>query len=122
MFIKYLVIVLVLLPFEALSCIPTDGTKVNMTGTIEMSEINIKGKIKKFKSIKLKHDQCFKPDRVFLDTVLYLDVLQPVVPSTISLNLGQQYVLNGEALHWHTKHHYTKVLFSVSSVKTLTNK
>ena len=116
---KYLALVMALASFDTFSCMPTNGTKVTISGIIVLSEVHLEGKLIKFKTIKLEKEQCFKADGVIFDKEQYLGALQLVVPNTISLNLGQSYSLIGDAFHWHTAHHHTKVLFNVSSAKKL---
>ncbi|WP_125564299.1 DUF4431 domain-containing protein [Pseudoalteromonas rubra] len=116
---KYLALVMALVSFDTFSIMATNGTKVTVSGIIVLSEVHIEGKLINFKAIKLEQEQCFKADGIMSDKEQCLSTLQLVIPNTISLNLGQRYSLIGDAFHWHTAHHFTKVLFSVSSAKKL---
>lgn len=116
---KYLALVIALVSFDTFSSMPTNGEKVTISGIIVLSEVLVEDKLIKFKTIKLEQKQCFKADGVISDKEQCLGTLQLVTPNTISLSLGQRYSLIGDAFHWYTAHHHTKVLFIVRSAKKL---
>jgi len=104
---------------QVFACKPTDGIKIELIGKVTPSVFKTETKLIHFKVLHLTKSTCFARDNVFSDEDQELQDLQLVLTKDLKVEVGKKYRFVGDAFHWHTAHHYTKVLFSAISATEL---
>lgn len=100
------------------SCFPVDSV-IELTGDVVVNEEKLEEKNVRYKALSLDKEVCFSPDGIFSNKEHKLSNLQLVIPQNLKVEVNAKYKMIGAAFHWHTGHHYTKVLFMVESVVKL---
>lgn len=98
---------------------PTDGQDVSFIGKIVSATYKTEGGVFHYRALELDSIQCFSPDGEFSEEEVEVKNVQLIAPQGVEFEVGSKYEISGAAFHWHTGHHYTKIVLSVTEAKKL---
>ena len=116
---KYIALLILLLPSLALACLPTDGKHISVTGMAISAVYKTEEQVVHYRALELDDVQCFSPDGEFSEAEVKIKKIQLIIPEGIEFEVGRKYKVEGAAFHWHTAHHYTEIVLTVSAGKNL---
>ena len=116
---KYIALFISFFPSLVLACLPTDGRDVSLIGKIVPAAYKAEDRVVHYRALELDDAQCFLPDGEFSEEVVEIKNVQLIAPKGVELEVGNKYKILGAAFHWHTGHHYTKIVLNVAEAKKL---
>ena len=116
---KYIALLVSIFPSLVWACFPTDGTEVEIIGTVVPAVYKTEEMIAHYSALELVEAKCFSSGGDISDKEVKIRKIQLVVPEGVKVEVGGNYRVNGHAFHSQTDHHYTKIVLSAKNVQKL---
>ena len=102
-----------------MACYPTDGKEIELVGTVVPAVYKTEENIAHYRALEFDQAYCFSPDGEISEEEVEVKKVQLIIPDGVVLEVGGKYQVRGVPFHWHTGHHYTKIVISVNQSKKL---